>query len=325
MPETIHIALSADKYFTVPLGLCLHSILQHANPGTRYHFHILDSGVNRPLLQRGGFSNISWYNVADKLRDLPTAGRFPSATYHRFLLPALIPQEIRRIIFLDCDTVVLRDLSELYHTNLQGNPIAAVPWEVLGHYREEYGQHLRSFPARLGLPDNGTPYFYASLLIMDLAAMRHEGTTARLIETVRNTPAEKLLWLDQDALNAALRGRITPLPLEYNIIPLFSTQLEDESPDARAAYAAPAIIHFAATKPNILTGPRNQLEQDFFLYWQASPWAKHIPYPLISLTRLPSPLAVTLRTIFRVLLPCPRILRALGRFLAALRPRRVNS
>lgn len=325
MPETIHIALSANKDFTVPLGLCLHSILQHASPGTRYHFHILDSGVNRPLLQRGGFSNITWYNVADKLRDLPTASRFPSATYHRFLLPALIPQEIHRIIFLDCDTIVLRDLSELYHTPLGGNPIAAVPWEVLGHYQHEYGQHLRSFPARLGLPDDGTPYYYASLLVMDLAAMRREGTTARLIETVRSTPAEKLIWLDQDALNAALRGRITPLPLEYNIIPLFSTQLEAESPAARAAYAAPAIVHFAATKPNILTGPRNQLEQNFFHYWQTTPWARHIPYPLISLTRLPRPIAATLRAIFRALLPYPRLLRTLGRFLAALRPRRVNS
>ena len=324
MPETIHIALSADKAFTVPLALCLRSIMQSATPETRYHFHILDSGVDRSLLLRGGFTNITWYNVADKMRDLPVYERFPSATYHRFLLPGLLPQEIARVLFLDCDTVVKCDLTNLYHTDLQGNTIAAVPWVVLGHYREEYGQHLRSFPARFNLPDNGTPYFYASLLIMDLSAMRSIGTTARIIETVRNTPRESLVWLDQDALNATLYGQITPLPLEYNIIPLFSTQLEDESPAARAAYAAPAIVHFAAMKPNILTGPRNELEEDFFRFWRESPWAHHIPYPLISLTRLPRPIAATLRAIFRALLPYPRILRDLGRLLATLRPQQTN-
>ena len=319
MQQIIHIALSADAAFTVPLGLCLRSIMKSAAAGTRYHFHILDSGVNRKLLQRGGFTNITWYNVAEKMRDLPTTERFPSATYHRFLLPSLLPQEIDRVIFLDCDTMVRQDLSPLYHWELQGNCIAAVPWVVLGHYREEYGQHLRSFPARFNLPDDGTPYFYASLLIMDLAAMRRAGTTARIIDTVRNTPREKLIWLDQDALNATLHGQITPLPLKYNVIPLFSEQLEEESPQAQKAYANPAIVHFAATKPNILTGPRNPLEQDFFRFWQESPWARSIPYPLISLSRMPRPLAAMLNTSFRVLLPFPRLLRLYAALLSRLR------
>lgn len=319
MSQTIHIALSANGDFTVPLGLCLQSIMQHAAAGTTYHFHILDSGVDRELLQRGVSNNITWYNVTDKLRDLPSGGRFPSATYHRFLLPTLLPQEIQRVIFLDCDTMVLQDLSELYHWELQGKVIAAVPWIVLGHYREEYGQHLRSFPSRFGLADDGTPYFYASLLIMDLAAMRHQGITARLIETVRNTPPEKLIWLDQDALNVALRGHIAALPLKYNVIPLFSEQLENESADAQAAYETPAIIHFAATKPNILTGPRNKLEHEFFQYWKSSPWANCIPYPLVSLTRLPQFIAHVLNRLFRALLPYPRLLTGLGSVLASIR------
>ena len=322
MNTTVHIALSANAAFTIPLALCLRSIEQSAAPGTEYHFHILDSGVNRQLLMRGGFSNITWYNVADKMRDLPTCERFPSATYHRFLLPVLLPQEITRVIFLDCDTIVKRDLSDLYQTDLQGNTTAAVPWVVLGHYREEYGRHLRSFPARFSLTDDGTPYFYASLLVMDLAAMRRYGTTARVIETVRNTPREKLIWLDQDALNATLRGQITPLPLEYNVIPLFSEQLENESGEARAAYEHPAIVHFAAMKPNILTGPRNALEADFFRFWQQSPWKGCIPYPLISLSRMPAPVAALLNASFRQLLRWPKVLQSYGRLLAALRPRR---
>lgn len=318
MTEPIHIALSADQAFTVPLGLCLRSIMQSANDGTTYHFHILDSGVDRKLLQLGGFANITWYDVTDKLRDLPCGGRFPTSIYHRFLLPQLLPETIERVIYLDSDTVVRRDLSELYHTDLGDTALAAVPWVVLGHYAEEFGQHLRSFPRRFNLPDDGTPYFYSSLLVMHLPTMRSMQIPQRLVAATRHHTRE-LIWPDQDVLNAVLRGQITTLPLEYNVIPLFSEQLENESNEARAAYESPAIIHFAAMKPNILTGPRNRLEEDFFRFWQESPWSRSIPYPLISLSRLPRPAAALLNSLFTALLPFPGMLRLLGKVLNALR------
>lgn len=318
MSETIHIALSADHAFTVPLGLCLRSIMQSAQEETTYHFHILDSGIDRRLLQLGGFTNITWYDVADKLRDLPCGGRFPTSIYHRFLLPQLLPDTIERVIYLDCDTVVKRDLRELYHTELGDTALAAVPWVVLGHYTEEFGQHLRSFPRRFGLTDDGTPYFYSSLLVMHLPTIRSMQISQRLIAATRHHTRE-LIWPDQDVLNAVLRGQITTLPLEYNVIPLFSEQLENESDEAKEAYAAPAIVHFAAMKPNILTGPRNHLEEDFFRFWQESPWKRRIPYPLISLSRLPRTAAALLNAIFTALLPFPGLLRNLGMLLNALR------
>lgn len=321
MSETVHIALSADAAFTVPLGLCLRSIMQSAQPGTEYHFHILDSGINRKLLQKGGFSNITWYDVADKLRDLPAGGRFPTSIYHRFLLPLLLPEDIERVIYLDCDTVVKRDLTDLYQTELQGSPIAAIPWVVMGHYGDEYGQHLRSFPRRFNLADDGTPYFYSSLLLMHLPSMRNMQVQQRLVAATRHFTRE-LIWPDQDVLNAVLRGQIKPLPLEYNVIPLFSEQLENENDKARNAYTAPAIVHFAAMKPNVLTGPRNALECDFFRFWQASPWKYHIPYPLVSLYAMPGPIASMLKASICVLLPFPRLLRLYGKMLSAIRGRK---
>ncbi len=317
MSGTIHIALSANRDFTVPLGLCLRSIIQSANDATTYHFHILDSGVDRNLLRRGGFTNITWYDVADKLRDLPSGGRFPTAIYHRFLLPMLLPDEVERVLYLDCDITVKCDLTELYNTALNGTSLAAVPWVVLGDYQEEYGQHLRSFPQRFKLPDDGTPYFYSSLLLIHLPSFRQKQVQQQLVAKAREYTRE-LIWPDQDVLNAVLRGQITPLPLEYNVIPLFSEQLENESDEAKAAYASPAIVHYAATKPNILIGPRNALEQEFFCFWQASPWAHCIPYPLISLSRLPKPVPTLLKASFKALLPWPRLLRAYGRLLAML-------
>lgn len=314
----IHVALSADKAYTVPLALCLHSMVQTAAPGTEYHFHILDSGVDRALVERGHFKHLTWYNVEEELRELPQSPRYPTSIYHRYLLPRIIPAEIGRIFYLDCDTQVLEDLSDLFHSDLKGHPMAAAPWEVLGYYREEYGQYIRNFPSRFELPDDGTPYFYSSQLLMDLNAMRAMNATAGLIElTEKYTRA--LIWPDQDVLNAYFRGNILSLPLRYNVIPLFANQLENESAEAEEAFAHPAIIHFAATKPNILTGPRNEMETAFFLLWQQSPWKREIPYPLISLAYMPRPVARLLNTVFKALIPFPSLLHLLGKGLAAIR------
>lgn len=321
MPEPLHIALSANTDFTVPLGLCLRSIMQHAAPDTRYHFHILDSGIDRDVLMRGGFSNVTWYDVADKLRDLPAGGRFPTSVYHRYLLPLLLPPEIERALYLDCDSLVQCDLTGLFNTDMQGNALAAVPWLVLGNYRDEFGPHLDDFPQRFGLPRDGEPYFYSSLLLMNLPQMREMQASQRLISATHHY-REKLVWPDQDVLNVTFHKQITPLPLKYNVIPLFAGHMEEESDDAKAAYANPAIIHFAATKPNILTGPRNEMEEKLFRFWQESPWAHRIPYPLVSLRSMPRPVAAMLNATFRLLLPWPGVLRAYGRLLDKLRTKK---
>ena len=318
MPGTVHIAMASDAEFSVPLCLAMHSIVAHATPGTHYRFHLLNSGIKRRLLDKGGFDYIC-YDVREKLKHLPCGGRFPYAVYHRFLLPDLLPADLDRVLYLDCDIMALEDLTDLYHAPLEDAVLGAVPWVVLGCYQEEFGKVLRSFPARNGLVDDGSPYFYSSMLLMDLKRMREEGIAAKLLQYAAEAPQGALLWPDQDVLNAVLRHRMAPLPLRYNVIPLFLPHLESETEEAKEAYRAPAIVHFAARKPNILTGPKDALEEAFFRMWKASPWHRSIPYPLVSLHGMPRPMASLLRLPMHIAIRHPRLLRAYGKFLALFR------
>lgn len=319
MKREIHIALSADQTYSVPLALCLYSIQQTANPDTEYHYHILDSGVDRQLIYAGGFEHITWYETKEQLKELPSYLRYPTAIYHRYLLPKLLPSSVKRVLYLDCDTMVCRDLSELCLSDMCGNPIAAPPWLVMGNNRERYEAFLKSFPERFELPDDGQLYCFSSQLLMDLSALRAMDATRRLTEMTQQF-SDKLIYPDQDVLNAFFRGRITHLGQEYNVIPSYATEEELAVDEIRRAYESPAIIHFASVKPNILTGPRNSYEEDFFRLWRSSPWKAHIPYPLISLTQFPVPcLARIIKFIIRMLIPCPRLLRGFGKVLDSMR------
>ena len=319
MKREVHIALSADHAYSVPLALCLYSLQQTATPGTEYHYHILDSGVDRPLISAGDFEHISWYPVADQLCELPENKRYPTAIYHRYLLPQILPESVKRVLYLDCDTFIRRDLSELYFTDMGSTPIAATPWLVMGADRQRYESFLRSFPERFNLPDDGLPYCFSSQLLMDLDALRALNAAQQLTDMTLRF-ADKLIYPDQDVINAFFRGRITYLPQKYNVIPAFATETELNHAEIRSAYECPAIIHFASVKPNILTGPRNAMEEEFFRFWKKSPWSRHIPYPLISLAQFPLPcVAAVLRAFIRFLIPYPRLLRMTGSLLERLR------
>ena len=319
MKNIIHIALSADKSYSIPLALCLYSLEQTAHASTEYHYHILDSGVDRDLIALGNFKNISWYSTDKPLRELPCNLRYPSAIYHRYLLPELLPASVERVLYLDCDAFVRKDLSQLYHSDMAGNPIAAPLWKVLGPNKIRYQQFLESFPRRFNLPAEEQQYCFSSQLLMDLSALRSMDATSKLTEMTQSF-AEQLIYPDQDVINAFFYGKITHIGQEYNVIPSFATPEELSNEEIRQAYNAPAIIHFASIKPNILTAPRNSYEEDFFSFWRHSPWKHHIPYPLISLTQFPVPcLAAILRAIIRLLIPYPRLLRSFGNLLACLR------
>ena len=96
----------------------------------------------------------------------------------------------------------------------------------------------------LGLPASQT-YFNSGVLVLDLAAIRADHCTDRIVEYARS---ESLLWPDQDALNVVLGSRCILLHPRWNC--MNSLYVFPEGSDAFAtgqvdeACARPAIVHF---------------------------------------------------------------------------------
>ncbi len=154
------------------------------------------------------------------IRDHITAG-----TYLRFLLPDLLP-DVDKIIYLDVDIVVHRDLEALYDTPLDGLAMAAMPdWPMLvgsltwPTFFIPYDKARMRFAAYtkavLGLDCDGTTnYFNCGVMVFDLAIWRAQDVAGRTVRYLTDHPG--LYYMDQDALNVVMNGRYVRLDARYN-------------------------------------------------------------------------------------------------------------
>ena len=87
-----------------------------------------------------------------------------------------------------------------------------------------------------------TPYFNAGLMAIDRAAWRAEKLTERVTKALRDEP-ERYPFMEQDALNAALKGNFAPLSPRFNFMgDFFLLDLERR--------LEPIVLHFVnAPKP----------------------------------------------------------------------------
>ena len=132
-------------------------------------------------------------------------------TYYRLLANRLLPSEVHKIIYLDCDIIVARSLLPLWNINLDGKPLACVRDCVLNYDNRHYTQ--------LGYnPDDG--YFNAGVLVINLDYWRQNNIEARLTDYAQQH-YDSLIFMDQDLLNGTLHGEVLWLQERYNFQPRF--------------------------------------------------------------------------------------------------------
>lgn len=54
-------------------------------------------------------------------RGFPTVKRYPQTIYYRIFAPALLPDSLDRVLYLDCDLIVHNNIDDFYSTEFDGN------------------------------------------------------------------------------------------------------------------------------------------------------------------------------------------------------------
>lgn len=240
----IQVAVAADGDFLVPLAVMLKSLELAHRPGelavTILHDGLRDADRARVELGLSGL-DVTWLEVP--LEDLRGA-HFPPclsrATLFRLLLPVVLAHDVRRLIYLDADTLITGSLLPLWATELSAYQVAAV---------RDAGSPFAAGPSgtdwrALGL-EPGDPYFNAGVLLIDLDRWRSAQTSGKALDLLREN---KPRWGDQDALNTVLRGHWKELPRRWNLQTLdvegrgLAWALWRE--DLEAALRDAAVIHY---------------------------------------------------------------------------------
>lgn len=140
--------------------------------------------------------------LIDQNISLPKA--YSLDTFSRLLIASYLPESVNRVIYIDCDTLVLGSLRQLWESDLEGNMVAMVNDCENPSYRKS-----------LGLTGTGI-YYNAGVFLADLDIWRSENIENKFIEYIVDNNGY-IPVVDQGVLNAVLDGRIQMLPLMYNV------------------------------------------------------------------------------------------------------------
>jgi lipopolysaccharide biosynthesis glycosyltransferase len=256
MPEEpILIACACDERYAPGLAVTVRSLLDCKTDPRPVHLYVLGyqlSATTRAMLLQSWTADITVQILEPEydrfLRCNLRSGVSP-AIYFRLLLPELLPG--KRALYLDSDLLVLRDIGELWDTDLQGAPIGAVQELANPTVGDPFG-----LPAYrdLGLPAD-QPYINSGVLLFDLAQWREEGLTEQIL-TYAECEREKVLFWDQDGLNAIVGNRAQLLDPRWNSglesLRLYCPWQADTAWKRSTAILVeqdPWIIHFLLKKP----------------------------------------------------------------------------
>lgn len=206
-----HIIFATDNNYAMPCMVAIASLLCNTDCKD-CDIHILTEGFNSKntaVLERlkrlfhGAKIQLDIVKENTTLNNAIVSTRFPIANFFRLLIPSIF--DFDKVLYLDCDIIVNRDISDLWNTDISNHACAM----VTDQDSEDITLHNR-------INSYEITYFNAGVLLMNLNYWREKKVAEKLFCFMKDYP-ERCLYPDQDAINAALGGNILELPCQYNV------------------------------------------------------------------------------------------------------------
>ncbi|MGN9281279.1 glycosyltransferase [Holdemanella porci] len=262
--DIIHIGFGLhdkDGHYSVWVGTVMQSILEHTD--SRICFHILydetlstDNKYKLEMVAHNGSSKIEFHKIDED--DFSAAkdqmSRFTIGTMFRCSLPGLLP-DLNRIIYLDADLFVNRDIKELWDVDIREYCLAGVVDEGVAVHN--YPRILNKYPEI-----KKESYFNAGVLYMNLKKIREFGNLKKLVlDFLIENPEADLP--DQDALNVLFHNKVLYLDGSWNQFVYLHRKDNVEKLDK-------AIFHYAATL--LMLYSHSQIDLEYFRVICRTPW-----------------------------------------------------
>ncbi len=217
----IPIFFSTDDNYIPYLDVAIASLIENASKNNEYRIIVLNTGLKAENIEkvkkneRDGFV-IDFIDISEHVETIKSRFKnvyhFSIVTYYRLFIASLFP-EYDKIVYLDCDLVVLGDIAKLYNTDLGENILAAAP--------EQYVRNTKEFrlyaEKALGVDPDG--YVNAGVLVINLAEFRKNHIENKFVELITAYDFD-LLDPDQAYLNYLCLGKIHVLPNGWNKEPM---------------------------------------------------------------------------------------------------------
>ena len=242
--EAVHFAFGVDDNYVPPMGIMITSLALH-NPGRRIVCHIFYKEISRANREKLTELVSTWPQVSLKLyavdkqlfRHFSTTPLYTEATYYRILAGAILAGRVKKLIYIDADTLCLGDFSSLLTEDFAGKTILAVADQGKG-----WPEYIRQEKI------DSDRYFNAGFLYIDLEKWNEADLSMRMFDLLQT---RRFTFLDQDALNVLACHEVKFIDEKYNRFCILTANLSSEDIAKNEKMPAGTIfVHFAGrTKP----------------------------------------------------------------------------
>lgn len=254
--KIIPIIYSANDSAVDLCSVSIASIIANSSKKNEYHIYIFNSRLSKKNIKllNGMSTNNVKVNCLDvkkyiNYNDIYELERYPYEIYYRMYASMILPYN--KLIYLDCDTIVLKDISELFDVDLNKS-IGCVA---------DYCCYT-----------GGDYYFNSGVLLINSLLFEKNEVRKKCLDLLKD---KKFKFPDQDSLNIVCKNDHTQLHPKFNY-QIHETYVSRFKFRVKIKYTelfnfTPNIVHFS-----YLTKPHKSIlsiyNKDFWKFAKMSPY-----------------------------------------------------
>ncbi len=217
MGEVLNILYQSDDNYAVYLGVSMLSLFMNNKDAAQINVYVIDDSIaekNKKKLAdtAESFGRTLIFKEAAALHEKAEGTGFDryngyrknKMSYLKMFVSDVVPAGIKRLLYIDCDTLVTGSLLELMEADMDGKVLGMVQSAMAG----ARGKKM------IGLAPED-PYYNSGVILFDMDLWREEKCLEQIIDHAKHVRIYRTV--DQDFYNVVLKGRIKTLGPRYNL------------------------------------------------------------------------------------------------------------
>ncbi|MBL4745962.1 MAG: glycosyltransferase family 8 protein [Flavobacteriaceae bacterium] len=278
----LHIAYSSDNNYVPFLGTSIISLLENNKVFKKITLHILSNKITEDsknkleeIVQQYKREAIfyDFSDIEDRLKGIKVKTIAISA-YSRLFLTDVLPESVTKIIYLDCDSIILGSYEELWNSPIDDYYMMGVQDVIPDFFKDKIGLDKKDL------------YVNSGMLYMNIEKMRINDSK-KMIRAFMDSFSGEIPHHDQGVMNGLFSKNCNILKPRYNCMtPFFLMssrnlksfyKMDDFYLDneLEEAVSNPVFIHFTEsylTRPWV-KGSKHPFVKEFLRYKSMTPWS----------------------------------------------------
>ena len=260
----INIGFGINDEFCQHCACAMASVLRNSDKSDEYNFYIVseqlsDENINNlEKLKKIRDFNINYIPIdINEFEEISKLSLIDKSAFYRFKLFSL--EEPDKILYLDSDVIVRKDIKSLYERDIEKYCIAGakdIQWKSL---KKDYSLSSKSI------------YINSGVMLINTKRTRKIDLQSKILEFAAKF--KDMYYGDQDIINYIFQEKILDFDIKYNYSYPYINEYDDDYYNSRAK--DPTIVHYITDEKPWKPGTTVYMKSEYFKYLKYTSYFKY--------------------------------------------------